>query len=153
MNHEQIEAVVAVFRESATLTEIELQSATARVRLRRPSGRPRVMSAPPVGTKSIGEPAVAARTAMNGGRAESSVKAPGLSAVTAMVVGLFRTRGIAINSGDSVKAGQILGHIETIGLLSDCVSPIAGTVARVATEDGQPVEYGQLLFEIEPHLP
>jgi biotin carboxyl carrier protein len=54
-----------------------------------------------------------------------------------------------ISPGATVKEGQLLGHIEAMRLLNDCLAPEAGTILRVLVEEGQPVEYGQLLFEIE----
>ena len=54
--------------------------------------------------------------------------------------------------GDEVKAGQVLCIIEAMKLMNEIESEVAGEVERVYIESGQPVEYGQSLFAIQPSL-
>lgn len=93
---------------------------------------------------------------------EGAVSAPAsifppcsLSPVTAREVGIFRADGQGEASraeeGDSVAAGKILGHIETGRKRHPVVSEAAGKIVAVKIEDGQPVEYGQPLFFIQPN--
>jgi biotin carboxyl carrier protein len=74
--------------------------------------------------------------------------------ITSGLVGTFRAMSGAatLHVGDRVKAGQVLGQIEAIRLLNDCTAPAAGEIVGIAVQDGQPVEYGQLLFEIAPSV-
>jgi acetyl-CoA carboxylase biotin carboxyl carrier protein len=158
LNHEQIEAMVAVLRDSPALTEIELRSGAASLRLRRPAGRGRAsfafpQTAPIAAAAAEAPEGAAAKSASNGGgRAAAVTSTQTAVTVTATVVGIFHPRSGAarVAAGDAVRAGQVLGQIEAIRLLNDCIAPVAGIVSRVAIEDGQPVEYGQLLFEITP---
>jgi acetyl-CoA carboxylase biotin carboxyl carrier protein len=55
-----------------------------------------------------------------------------------------------VREGDVVKEGQILCIIEAMKLMNEIESRVAGRVARILVENGQPVEYGQALFRIEP---
>ena len=71
-------------------------------------------------------------------------------AITAQFVGVFHAHKQAINPGDFVSAKQVVGHIESMRLLNDCIAPSAGRVGAVLVQDGQPVEWGQPLFEIVP---
>ena len=65
------------------------------------------------------------------------------------MVGVFHALGgKPVAAGDHVRAGQALGHIETMRLMNDCLAPIDGVVERVRVESDQPVEYGQPLFEL-----
>ncbi len=52
--------------------------------------------------------------------------------------------------GTSVKKGQVLCIIEAMKLMNEIESEVAGKVAEVLVQNGQPVEFGQPLFRIEP---
>jgi acetyl-CoA carboxylase biotin carboxyl carrier protein len=52
--------------------------------------------------------------------------------------------------GDSVKVGQVVCIIEAMKLMNELESEVAGKIVRTYCENGQPVEYGQTLFAIEP---
>jgi biotin carboxyl carrier protein len=50
--------------------------------------------------------------------------------------------------GDLVEAGQTVCIIEAMKLMNEIEADIAGEVARVLVENGQPVEYGEPLFAL-----
>jgi acetyl-CoA carboxylase biotin carboxyl carrier protein len=52
--------------------------------------------------------------------------------------------------GASVLAGDQLGSIDVLGIDQEVYAPADGIVARVLVEDGQAVEYGQALADIDP---
>ncbi len=51
--------------------------------------------------------------------------------------------------GRAVRAGDVLGHVEVLGVRQEVVAPADGVVARVLAETGQAVEYGQELVRLE----
>ena len=51
---------------------------------------------------------------------------------------------------DSIKAGQVLCIIEAMKLMNEIESKVAGHIVKVVVENGQPVEFGQPLFLVEP---
>jgi acetyl-CoA carboxylase biotin carboxyl carrier protein len=53
--------------------------------------------------------------------------------------------------GDRVAKGQIVCIIEAMKIMNEIESEYAGVVREVAVEDAQPVEYGQVLFKIDPN--
>lgn len=55
-----------------------------------------------------------------------------------------------VNVGDVVKKGQILCIVEAMKLMNEIESEIAGKIVEILVEDAQPVEYGEVLFKIEP---
>jgi oxaloacetate decarboxylase alpha subunit len=55
-----------------------------------------------------------------------------------------------VDVGDTVEPDQVLCIIEAMKLFNELKSEVAGVVSRIYAENAQPVEYGQLLFEIEP---
>ena len=54
-----------------------------------------------------------------------------------------------ILEGDRVNIGQTLCIIEAMKLMNEIESDYAGIVKKVLVNDGEMVEYGQALFEIE----
>jgi acetyl-CoA carboxylase biotin carboxyl carrier protein len=55
-----------------------------------------------------------------------------------------------VNEGDVVKEGQVICIIEAMKLMNEIECKVAGRIVRILVENGQPVEYGQPLFFIEP---
>ncbi len=54
-----------------------------------------------------------------------------------------------VSVGSTVKEGDTLCIIEAMKLLNEIEADKSGTIKAVLVENGQPVEYGQPLFEIE----
>jgi oxaloacetate decarboxylase alpha subunit len=57
-----------------------------------------------------------------------------------------------VDVGDPVVPGQTLCVLEAMKLFNELKAEVAGTVASIHVENAEAVEYGQLLFEIEPAL-
>ena len=55
-----------------------------------------------------------------------------------------------VKVGDTVQLGQVLCIIEAMKLMNELEAEVAGEIARIYVETGQPVEYGQSLFAIKP---
>ncbi len=74
--------------------------------------------------------------------------------VVAPLVGIFHPwlkprGGTLVAVGDHVKAGQLVGTIESLNVFNEVESPVAGRVVKIHVQDGQPVEYGQVLVTID----
>jgi acetyl-CoA carboxylase biotin carboxyl carrier protein len=74
--------------------------------------------------------------------------------VLAPLVGTFHTwakpkGGTLVAVNDRVKAGQLVGTIESLNVLNEIEAAVAGRVVEIFVQDGQPVEYGQLLMTID----
>ena len=75
--------------------------------------------------------------------------------VTSPFVGTFYRRPNPdspeyVKIGDRVKKGQVLCIVEAMKLMNEIEADVAGTVVAVLVDDGQPVEYAQALFKIDP---
>ncbi|HEX7255222.1 MAG TPA: acetyl-CoA carboxylase biotin carboxyl carrier protein [Gaiellaceae bacterium] len=57
-----------------------------------------------------------------------------------------------VEEGAPVAAGQTLCILEAMKLMNEIKAELDGIVRRIHVENGQPVEFGQVLFEIEPAL-
>ncbi|HKA23417.1 MAG TPA: acetyl-CoA carboxylase biotin carboxyl carrier protein [Candidatus Eisenbacteria bacterium] len=55
-----------------------------------------------------------------------------------------------VELGDSVDVGQTVCIIEAMKLMNEIEAEVRGRVAQISVENGQPVEYGQTLFLIDP---
>ena len=55
-----------------------------------------------------------------------------------------------VELGNKVKEGQTLCIIEAMKLMNEIEAEGPGEVVEILVENGQPVEYGQVLFLIEP---
>ncbi len=55
-----------------------------------------------------------------------------------------------VKVGDSVEPGQVLCIIESMKLMNEIESEIAGTIVAKLMENGRAVEYGEALFAIRP---
>jgi acetyl-CoA carboxylase biotin carboxyl carrier protein len=55
-----------------------------------------------------------------------------------------------VTLGDLVDLGQVLCIVEAMKLMNEIESEVAGEIVRIHVENGQPVEYGQPLFDIKP---
>jgi acetyl-CoA carboxylase biotin carboxyl carrier protein len=53
--------------------------------------------------------------------------------------------------GDRVSKGQILCIIEAMKIMNEIESEYSGVVREVLAQDAQPVEYGQVLFKVDPN--
>ena len=54
-----------------------------------------------------------------------------------------------VDVGDSVKLGDTICIIEAMKILNEIEADKSGTVRRILSQNGEAVEYGQPLFEIE----
>jgi acetyl-CoA carboxylase biotin carboxyl carrier protein len=55
-----------------------------------------------------------------------------------------------VEIGSRVKKGQVLCIVEAMKLMNEIESEIDGAIIKALVENGQPVEYGEPLFLIEP---
>tara|TARA_B100000809_G_C15122326_1_gene524801 strand:+ start:2161 stop:2619 length:459 start_codon:yes stop_codon:yes gene_type:complete len=55
-----------------------------------------------------------------------------------------------VSKGDSVKKGQTLCIIEAMKIMNEIEAEFDGTITDIKVGDGDPVEYNQTLFIIDP---
>jgi len=86
--------------------------------------------------------------------AEAEAEAVNALDIRSTLVGFYRAvakRGAKpLAPGDNVKEGQIIGAVEALNVLNEVESPAAGRVRTILVDDGQPVQYGQVLMKVEP---
>jgi acetyl-CoA carboxylase biotin carboxyl carrier protein len=55
-----------------------------------------------------------------------------------------------VETGSKVKKAQVLCIVEAMKLMNEIESEVDGVVIKILVDNGQPVEYGEPLFLIEP---
>jgi acetyl-CoA carboxylase biotin carboxyl carrier protein len=55
-----------------------------------------------------------------------------------------------VSEGDVVKEGQVLCIVEAMKLMNEIEAKTAGRIVKILVDNGQPVEFGQSLFLMEP---
>ena len=55
-----------------------------------------------------------------------------------------------VDVGDPVVSGQTLCILEAMKLMNEIKAEAAGIVRQIYVGNAEPVEFGQLLFELEP---
>ncbi len=56
-----------------------------------------------------------------------------------------------IKVGNRVTAGQTVCIIEAMKIMNEIEAEITGVVREISVEDSQPVEFGQVLFRVDPN--
>ena len=69
--------------------------------------------------------------------------------VTSPAVGYYLPRA-GLAPGTQVRAGDLIGHVDMLGVRQDVVAPEDGVLVGLAAEAGEAVEYGQVLARLEP---
>src|SRR5436190_12405499 len=140
---ERIREIVRIVQESG-VGEVTIEDAGMRVSVRRTP-----------------EP-LDARLAASAAEADEEAAAPppvpetdGVVRVEAPMVGVFYRAPQPgappfVEEGDTVAPGQTLCILEAMKLMNEIKADVAGTVRRIHVGNAEPVEFGQLLLELEP---
>jgi len=138
---DRIREIVQIVQESG-VGEIEIEDDGMRVSVRKADETPApvLVSAAPETPSDETSPGVAGN---------------GLVRVESPMPGVFYRRADPgsppfVTVGDVVRAGQTLCLIEAMKLFNELKADRDGLVRAIHVDNAQPVEYGQLLFELEP---
>lgn len=87
--------------------------------------------------------------------AVSSADVANIITVTSPMVGTFYRSAEPdtppfVNEGDDVAVGDTLCIVEAMKILHEVKAEQAGKIQHIAINDGEMVEYGQTLFELQP---
>jgi acetyl-CoA carboxylase biotin carboxyl carrier protein len=107
-------------------------------------------AAPPLPVASPSAPVA------NGAPADAAKPASTLLEVKSPMVGTFYSKpepgaNPYVAVGMRVKQGQILCIIEAMKIMNEIECEVSGTVVDVSVSDSSAVEYGQVLFRVDPN--
>ena len=154
-NLEELKELIRLLRESNVM-EFELRRADYRLRIKQGyavEASPANTSGPLVPTN--GEEKLAEGVPLVPAEEKSSVPAERLHEVRSPIVGTFYSSsgpGSAsfVEPGDTVQKNQVLCIVEAMKIMNEIESDVDGEVIAVHIANGQPVEFGELLFSIRP---
>jgi acetyl-CoA carboxylase biotin carboxyl carrier protein len=155
------------FMEKHGLEECEYERSGLRLRLKKASTHPEgiirmpaaaATSAPNLSSAvaaSPGSSTPAALAAPDQVPAAAPQPQPDLHTIKSPIVGTFYATPSPgadnfVKVGDTIEVGQVLCIIEAMKLMNEIESDVAGQLVQILVENGQPVEYGEPLFAIEP---
>lgn len=156
MDAEFVERLIRAVDESGIDT-LEIRRGGTRVRISKTP--PPVAASPPeagaaaaigVAESPVPGDAPSAATAAPEGEPDAS-----LVEIKSPMVGTFYRAGAPgappyVDAGQRISEGDTLCIIEAMKLMNEFESDISGTIEEILVEDGEPVEYGQVLFRVAP---
>ncbi len=148
---------LAELLDKSTLSEIEVEEDDFRIRVARDVPSTLSYSAPahiaaPLPAAAPAVPAAAPVTPQAEASSGNAADHPG--AVTTPMVGTAYASpspdtAAFVKVGDKVKEGDTLLIIEAMKVMNPIKAEKGGTVTQILVEDGQPVEFGDVLMVIE----
>jgi acetyl-CoA carboxylase biotin carboxyl carrier protein len=156
MDIRKVKKLIELLDESG-IAEIEITEGEESVRISRyghAPAAPQYVSAYPGPAAPAPAPSAAA--------APSAAPAPEPEedgyAVTAPMVGTFYSASSPgsppfVQVGDRVKQGDVLCIVEAMKMMNQIEAEVSGTIRAVRAQNGDPVEYGQVLFLIDQRSP
>jgi biotin carboxyl carrier protein len=125
---ERVRSLVQAFLETE-LVKLRIERDGGHVELRRASAR--------TAAAQSAEPAAAVSAPAN------------LDEIKSDLVGIFRFSRPLPVAGETLESDRELAYVEALGIRNPVRSLGGGRLVSVCCHEGQPVEYGQVLFEIE----
>ena len=150
VNLKELKDLITLMNENQ-LTELEIEREGMKVRLRKggggeegvvierlPAARSALAAAP---TGPVPVPDVPAKPA------GTEIKSP-------MVGTFYRAPAPEappfVEVGQEISVGQVLCILEAMKLMNEIKSEVKGRIIQILVENAQPVEFGQVLFLVEP---
>jgi oxaloacetate decarboxylase (Na+ extruding) subunit alpha len=140
---ERIREIVRIVQETG-VAEVTIEEDDLRVSVRRSEERPAAPTVPEA-PLALEEP----------GEAPLPLPTDGLVRVESPMVGTFYRAPQPgappfVEEGDAVGPDQTLCILEAMKLMNEVKAEIEGIVRAIHADNAEPVEFGQLLFELEP---
>jgi acetyl-CoA carboxylase biotin carboxyl carrier protein len=154
MTIDEIKELIQVFNDSG-VSEMEVSRGGNSLRLKRGGTHQEIVvphSAPVIASASNN---TAAPPVPHAAPAKPTAADDGHELVKSPIVGTYYDAAAPgappfVRVGDTVEPGQVLCIIESMKLMNEIESELAGTIMAKLVENGRPVEYGEALFAIRP---
>jgi acetyl-CoA carboxylase biotin carboxyl carrier protein len=144
MDHDEIKKVIE-FLKDTDVTELLIEKDGSKLKIKREKYLYHTGPTPPPVVPPIPE-------------VQQTVKEPvddQYASITSPIVGIFHRAPSPesppyVDVGTVVRKGQVLCIVEAMKLMNEIDSDTNGIIRKIPVENGQPVEYGETLFQIEP---
>ena len=140
---ERIREIVRIVQESG-VGEVTIEDSGMRVTVKRTEE-----------SAGAGEPLVPGSVQEEAAEAEMPPRQDGVIRIESPMVGTYYSAPQPgappfVEIGDPVAPGQTVCILEAMKLMNEVKAEAEGIVRKILVENAQPVEFGQLLFELEP---
>ncbi|MFT5499958.1 MAG: acetyl-CoA carboxylase biotin carboxyl carrier protein [Woeseiaceae bacterium] len=153
MDIRKVKKLIELLDESG-IAEIEITEGEESVRISRyapnvAAPAPVVLAAPVAAAPVVAQVAAPAAAPVAAAEADEDGHA-----VTAPMVGTFYSSSSPgsppfVQVGDRVNEGDTLCIVEAMKMMNQIETEVSGTVKSIRVQNGDPVEYGQILFVID----
>ena len=135
--------------ESRGLVELELEHQGMRLRLKKSSSTP----GPQVVEYVTGIPQAAPQAAAAAAKGTESSERRTI--IKSPMVGTFYRSPAPdappfVDVGQEIEPAQVVCIVEAMKLMNEIKAEVAGRIVEIFAESGEPVEFGQPLFAVEP---
>lgn len=146
---EYIEKIAKILNDNQ-LSEIILEDGEEAITVRKEL---QIIQSAPQAVSCAVQPAVQAQAPV-APKEEKQSSQPKGTAITSPMVGAFYASPAPgakpfVKVGDVISAGQVVCIVEAMKLMNEIESDVSGKVTQICVEDGQSVEYGQVLMYVE----
>ena len=142
----EIKDMINLMNENS-LTELEIEKEGVRIRLKKgPSG---------IYEKEVAFMPPQAPTQASPIKTAEKIEKKNVIEIKAPMVGTFYRAPSPeappyVNMGDDIEPGQVICIIEAMKLMNEIKSEVKGKIVDIQVENAEPVEFGQILFVVEP---
>ena len=145
----QIKKIVSMMVDN-DLVEVEIVTGEDKIYLRRPEAQPQQITAVPMAPQMVAAPAPAPAA-----ETEAPAVDDGLLEITSPIVGTFYSASSPDSEpytkiGDTVAPETVVCIIEAMKVMNEIKSEISGKVVEIVAQNGQSIEYGQVLYKVKP---
>ena len=154
---QDVQGLAQLLRDSPEIGSIEVKGlfGTKVVITRTGSGIPTVVAAPGSYAAPLAPHAGVPAAGVEGETREVP-RAPTLKDIKSPMVGTFYKSPEPgadpyVKTGTRVSPGQTVCIIEAMKIMNEIEAEIAGVVREITVDDAQPVEFGQVLFRVDPN--
>ena len=152
MDLRKLKTLIDLVSES-NISELEIAEADGKVRIVKASGAAAAPSPTSSAMHSIPAPAATA-PATHPAPVEPKIETGHI--VKSPMVGTFYRAAspgadALVELGSVVKVGEPVCIIEAMKIMNEIEAEVSGVVREILVEDAQPVEFGQVLFRVDPN--
>ena len=148
----KLQKIISIL-ESSDINEIEVSFFGKKFKVTKSSP---VFNETLINKKNISVPETKSKLNKNDESESNNEKSdPNLKYITSPMVGTFYSSPSPDSSpyvdiNDNVRLGQTICIVEAMKIMNEIESDINGKIISILVKDGDPVEYGQKLFQIKP---
>ena len=151
MNLKEIKEIIALMNDN-NLNEIEIEREGQKLKLKKAADGVMMSGGGHYALESIPAPKMQASASVVAAAPVASKPSGGIK--SPMVGTFYRSpspeAASFVEVGQIVEIGQVVCIVEAMKLMNEIKSEIRGKVIAVEVQNAEPVEFGQILFAVEP---